>query len=66
MPEGKAIVEWIAFDRLKQASALFNLLLSPAFAEGLVATSAQMRVAQVRRAGRLPRVGGKFQDRTHR
>jgi hypothetical protein len=46
MPEGKAIVEWIAFDRLKQESALFDLLVSPAYAEGVVATSAPMRVAQ--------------------
>jgi len=46
MPEGKAIVEWIAFDRLKQASSLFNLLVSPAYAEEVVQTSPKFRVAQ--------------------
>jgi hypothetical protein len=33
IPEGKAIVEWIAFDRLKQANALLSLLITPAYAE---------------------------------
>jgi hypothetical protein len=46
MPEGKAIVEWIAFDRLKQASALFNLLVSSAYAEEVVQTSPKFRVVQ--------------------
>jgi hypothetical protein len=33
LPQGKAIIEWIAFDRLKQANALLNFLVSPAYAE---------------------------------
>ena len=43
MSEGKAIVEWIAFDRLKQANALLSLLATPAYAEerGPTETSSQ-------------------------
>jgi hypothetical protein len=46
MPEGKAIIEWIALDRLKQANALLNFLLSPAYAEATAPGLLNMRVAQ--------------------
>ncbi len=46
MPEGKAIVEWIAFDRLKQANALLNLLVSAAYAEESAATEPRWWLAQ--------------------
>jgi hypothetical protein len=46
MPEGKAIVEWIAFDRLKLVNALFDLLASPAHAEEVAPATSKLRVAQ--------------------
>jgi hypothetical protein len=46
LPEGKAIVEWIAFDRLRQANALLDLLVSPAHAEEIATPPSQWRLAQ--------------------
>ena len=46
MPEGKAIVEWIAFDRLKQANALLSLLLTPAYAEEARSAAPRVHLAQ--------------------
>jgi hypothetical protein len=48
LPKGKAIIEWIAFDRLKQANALLNFLVSQAHAEEryAAAPNAGMRIAQ--------------------
>jgi hypothetical protein len=34
LPEGKALIEWIAFERLKEENALANLLIGTAYAEG--------------------------------
>ena len=47
MPEGKAIVEWIAFDRLKQTNGLLSFLASPAYAgeRGPTATASQFAQA---------------------
>jgi len=36
MPDGKAIIEWIAFERLKEENALADLLIAAAHAEGAV------------------------------
>ena len=46
--EGRAIIEWIAFDRFKQVNAFFNLLVSPAYADDVVtaAPPSGMRVTQ--------------------
>jgi hypothetical protein len=46
MPEGKAIIEWIAFDRLKQANALLSLLVSPAYAEEAISAAPRVHLAQ--------------------
>jgi len=46
MPEGKAIVEWIAFDRLKQANALLSFFATPAFAEERRPTATGTQFAQ--------------------
>jgi hypothetical protein len=46
LPEGKAIVEWIAFDRLRQANAVFDLLASPAQAEEVAPATSKLRLAQ--------------------
>lgn len=46
LPEGKGIIEWISFDRLKQANALLDFLVSPAYAEGGATPGQQMRLAQ--------------------
>jgi len=47
MPDGKAIVEWIAFDRLKQTNALLSFLASPVYAgeRGPTATASQFAQA---------------------
>jgi hypothetical protein len=46
LPEGKALIEWIAFERLKEENALANLLIGTAYAEGGSAAIRDLHLAQ--------------------
>jgi hypothetical protein len=46
LPEGKGIIEWISFDRLRQANALLEFLVSSAYAAEGALAGAQVGVAQ--------------------
>jgi hypothetical protein len=47
LPEGKGIIEWISFARLKQANALLDFLVNSAYAAEDAVAGARVRVAQV-------------------
>jgi hypothetical protein len=46
LPEGKALIEWIAFERLKEENALANLLIGTAYAEDRSAANRDLHLAQ--------------------